>query len=369
MPQRALRHRRAREGRFEKEGWRVRKDGTRFWATWSSTPIQRRSGELIGFAKVTRDVTERSEAQRTLDEAREALFQSQKLEAIGQLTGGVAHDFNNLLMAILGSLDLLRKRLPDDPQLAPLLDNAIQGAAARRLADPAHAGLRAPAGAEAGGRRPGRLVAGMMPTCWSATLGPQHRGSRRDFPQTCRRPTTDPNQLETALLNLAVNARDAMPKGGIDHHRGRDETMAAGTRTGLAPGTYVCLSSPIPARAWTRRRWRAATEPFFTTKGVGKGTGLGLSMVHGPGRAVRRALTLSSGTGTGTTVELWLPVADQEMQVDPVRRPESLSPAPEQRRNWSCWRWMTTPGADEHRGDAGGSGPQRCSRRRPAARR
>ena len=111
MPQRAL-ETAAREGRFEKEGWRVRKDGTRFWAHVVIDAIRDDDGELIGFAKITRDITERREAQQALEQAREALFQSQKMEAIGQLTGGVAHDFNNLLMAVLGSLELLRKRLP-----------------------------------------------------------------------------------------------------------------------------------------------------------------------------------------------------------------------------------------------------------------
>ena len=127
LPARALeiaRH----EGKFENEGWRVRKDGTRFWAYVVIDPIRHPSGEIVGFAKITRDLTERRETQQQLDQTREALLQSQKLEAIGQLTGGIAHDFNNLLMAIIGSLELMRKRLPDDPKLMALLENAVQGA-------------------------------------------------------------------------------------------------------------------------------------------------------------------------------------------------------------------------------------------------
>ena len=112
-PELALRTARE-EGRFEKESWRVRKDGTRFWAHVILDPIRGENGEIIGFAKITRDITERREAQRALEAAREAFFQSQKMEAIGQLTGGIAHDFNNLLAAVLGSLELLRKRLPSD---------------------------------------------------------------------------------------------------------------------------------------------------------------------------------------------------------------------------------------------------------------
>ena len=117
-----------REGRFENEGWRVRKDGTRFWAHVVIDAIRDDTGAIIGYAKITRDVTERKEAQEKLEKTREALLQSQKMEAIGHLTGGIAHDFNNLLMAVLGSLELMRKRLPDDPKLKALLENAVQGA-------------------------------------------------------------------------------------------------------------------------------------------------------------------------------------------------------------------------------------------------
>src|ERR1700757_2946384 len=127
VPARAL-ETAAREGRFESEGWRVRKDGSRFWAHVVVDPIRDAQGALTGFAKVTRDLTQQRETQEALRRAREALFQSQKMEAVGQLTGGVAHDFNNLLMAVLGSLELLRKRLPDNPQYGRLLDNAILGA-------------------------------------------------------------------------------------------------------------------------------------------------------------------------------------------------------------------------------------------------
>src|SRR5690606_6999230 len=127
LPERALATA-AAEGRFEKEGWRVRNDGSRFRAHVVIDAIRDEAGELIGFAKVTRDVTERDAAQRALEDAREALFQAQKMEAVGQLTGGMAHDFNNLLMAVLGSLELVRKRLPYDRRITPLIDNAVMGA-------------------------------------------------------------------------------------------------------------------------------------------------------------------------------------------------------------------------------------------------
>ena len=119
VPQTAL-ETAAREGRFEKEGWRVRKDGSQFMASIVIDAIRAPDGKILGFAKITRDITERREAERALQEAREALFQSQKMDAVGQLTGGVAHDFNNLLMAVLGSLELVRKRLPADPKMMRL---------------------------------------------------------------------------------------------------------------------------------------------------------------------------------------------------------------------------------------------------------
>jgi len=127
LPRRALQTA-EREGKFEAEGWRVRKDGSRFWAYVIIDPIRGPSGEIIGYAKITRDLTERKEAQERLERAREFSLQAQKLEAIGQLTGGIAHDFNNLLTAVLGSLELLRKRLPNDPKSISLLENAMQGA-------------------------------------------------------------------------------------------------------------------------------------------------------------------------------------------------------------------------------------------------
>jgi len=127
LPGRALETAR-RDGKFEAEGWRVRKDGSRFWAFVVIDPIRDPAGAVIGYAKITRDITERKEAQEKLEKTRELSLQSQKLEAIGQLTGGIAHDFSNLLAAVLGSLELLRKRLPDDPKAIALLENAMRGA-------------------------------------------------------------------------------------------------------------------------------------------------------------------------------------------------------------------------------------------------
>ena len=294
----------AREGRFEKEGWRVRKDGSRFWAHVVIDPIRDDDGEVIGFAKITRDITERRDSQRALEEAREALFQSQKMEAIGQLTGGIAHDFNNLLMAVLGSLELVKKRVPYDPRITPLIDNAVQGAqrgavlTQRMLAFARKQELKMEAVDVPS------LVRGLM-TFLDRTIGPNIEVNMR-FPGELPRVHTDPYQLEAALMNLAVNARDAMPRGGSITISARRERIRG--HTTLAPGDYVRLTVADTGEGMDGATLARAMEPFFTTKGVGKGTGLGLSMVHGLAAQSGGELSMTSRPGVGTQVELWLPV-------------------------------------------------------------
>jgi PAS domain S-box-containing protein len=309
-----------REGRFEREGWRVRKDGTRFWAHVVIDAINDDAGNLTGFAKVTRDITERLKSQKQLEEAREALFQSQKLEAIGQLTGGIAHDFNNLLMVILGSLALMRKRLPPDAAAAlSLLDNAVQAAqrgatlTKRMLAFARRQELKIMAVDIPD------LVRGMADLL-QRSLGPSITIETR-FPLGLAKASTDPNQLESALLNIVVNARDAMPEGG-------SITIAAKVATAdePAPGRYVCLSVTDTGEGMDPETLARATEPFFTTKGVGKGTGLGLSTVHGLMEQSHGRMVLASRKGIGTTIELWLPVASAETELPP---PADEAPAPD----------------------------------------
>jgi signal transduction histidine kinase len=245
-------------------------------------------GVLIGFATITRDVTERVEGQLALEKAREALFQSQKMEAVGQLTGGIAHDFNNLLSAVLGSLELLRKRMPDDPKLTRLLDNAVQGAqrgaaltqrmlAFARRQDLKPEAIDVPA-----------HVRGMTELL-QTSLGPSVTMEVR-FPLSLRPARADPNKLELALLNLAMNARDAMPDGGALIIAAREESSPP-SDSGLQPGSYICLSVTDHGVGMNPGTLAKAAEPFFTTKGVGKGTGLGLSMVHG--MATNRAVVSS----------------------------------------------------------------------------
>ena len=296
-----------REGRFEREGWRQRKDGTRFWAHVVVDAIRNEEGELLGFAKITRDITEKVEAQKALTQAREELFQSQKMEAIGQLTGGVAHDFNNLLMAVLGSLEILKKRLPDDPALMPLLDNAIQGAergaaltqrmlAFSRRQELNMQAIDVPA-----------LVGGMMDFLQRSLSAAASVETR--FAENLPPVTSDPVQLETAILNLVVNARDAMAGGGAIVITA-EEYLADEKTERLKPGLYVRLAVTDSGEGMDEETLIRATTPFFTTKGVGKGTGLGLSMVQGLTEQSGGKLEIESRKGKGTTVSLYLPAAD-----------------------------------------------------------
>ncbi|MGB6560168.1 MAG: PAS domain S-box protein, partial [Pseudolabrys sp.] len=320
MPRKAL-ETAAREGRFEREAERVRKDGSRFWAHIIIDAIRDDEGELIGFAKITRDITERKEAQEKVEKAREFSLQAQKLEAIGQLTGGIAHDFNNLLTAVLGSLELLRKRLRDDPKSIALLENAAQGAqrgttlTKRMLAFARNYELNKEVTSIPD------LVRGMTELL-QRSIGPSFN-LETHFPLSLKPIEVDTNQLELALLNLTLNARDAMPDGGDIILAAREESVAAAHK-GLEAGNYIRVSVTDTGEGMDEETLGRATEPFFTTKGVGKGTGLGLSMVHGFAEQSGGRLILRSQKDRGTTAELWLPVAKASAQ--PVN-PAQAAPA------------------------------------------
>jgi PAS domain S-box-containing protein len=297
-----------REGKFEKEAFRVRKDGSRFWAHVVIDPLRDETGALIGFAKITRDITERREVQLKLDKTREALAQSQKMEAIGHLTGGIAHDFNNLLMAVSSSLELIRKRLPPDPKLQRLLDNAMQGAergavltkrmlAFARRQELSTQTIQIP-----------DLVRGMSDML-ERSLGHSISIETR-FPLKLSAISADANQLEMAILNLAVNSRDAMPEGGRIIIAAEEEEVRATNGGNLKPGQYVRLSVTDTGEGMNAETLRRATEPFFTTKGVGKGTGLGVPMVLGLAEQFGGRFELRSRIGEGTTAEIWLPAAE-----------------------------------------------------------
>ncbi len=313
------------EGRHESEGWHVRKDGTHFWASVVMDTVHDDAGQIIGIAKVTRDVTEKRAAQQALEAAQASLFQSQKLDAIGQLTGGVAHDFNNLLMVILSSLRLIDRRAGElDPQLRKWVQTATsatqRGAAltqrmlafARRQAlDPQRVDLA-------------QLVRGMADLL-QRSVGPTII-LRMDLPEALPPAFVDQNQLELALLNLAVNARDAMDGEGTITLGAASEQVPPG-KGPLAAGTYVKLCVIDAGSGMDSATLERAMEPFFTTKGIGKGTGLGLSMVQGLASQSGGQLLLSSSVGSGTRAEIWLPVAPQDAGPAPAA-PAAVPAAP-----------------------------------------
>jgi signal transduction histidine kinase len=286
------------------------------WAHVVIDPIRSPGGELIGFAKITRDITERRSAQEALEEARARAVQSQKMEAIGQLTGGIAHDFNNLLAVVLGNLEMARKQLPDDPKLHRLIANSMRAAergatlTRRMLAFARRQQLHS---------EPVEVpqVIGGMSELLQRSIGPAVLIKTR-FPIGLSRVMTDANQLELALLNLTVNARDAMPEGGVITISAREREIAGQDPTALAPGNYVGVCVSDTGVGMDERTLEQATEPFFTTKGVGKGTGLGLSMVHGFAQQSGGAFVLRSTKGQGTSAELWLPVADSTAGTTPL---------------------------------------------------
>lgn len=296
-------------GRFEKEGWRIRKDGSRFWANVVIDAIRNETGTLLGFAKITRDISEKRETQLALAKAREDLFQAQKLEAIGQLTGGIAHDFNNLLMAVLGSLQILQKRLPDDPQLTPLVTNAIRGAERGAALTQRLLAFSRRQELDVRAVDVEELIHGML------ELVRRSLDANTVIDVACEpglpRILTDANQFETALINLIVNARDAMPSGGTIR-------LSAATRQVpkprglLAAGTHVAISVSDTGEGMDEETRARATSPFFTTKGIGKGTGLGLSMVQGLTEQSGGQLLLESEKGVGTTVSMLLPAVVAE---------------------------------------------------------
>ncbi len=297
-----------REGRFEKESWRVRKDGTRFWAHVIIDAIRNDTGGILGYAKITRDITERKQIQEKLEKAREMSVQSQKMEAIGQLTGGVAHDFNNLLTAVLGSLELLRKRLPDDPKSIALLENAAQGAQRGTILTKRMLAFARNQELEQEIIDIPELVRGMTDLL-QRSVGATIR-IETHFPLVLKPVLADANQLEMALLNLTVNARDAMVEGGEVIVAARQEIVATLVAGKVKPGTYVCISVTDSGEGMDAQTLNKAVEPFFTTKGLGKGTGLGLSMVHGFAEQSGGCFILHSRKGKGTTAEIWLPVAN-----------------------------------------------------------
>lgn len=313
IPERNL-ARAAQDGRVEDEGWRIRRDGTPFWAHVIIDRIADEDGTLLGFAKVTRDVTEQRQTERELEKAKEQLAQSQKMEAIGQLTGGIAHDFNNLLMTIQSGVELLRARLPDDERTRSIFDTTLAGVArgsrlTQRLLAFARRQELSPTAVDIAA-----LVHGL-----SDLVHPMLGASitlTSSLPAGLPPALVDANQLELALLNLIVNARDATPEGGRIDIAATSTPYTHGNALGLSAGTYLGISVRDKGHGMSPEALARATEPFFTTKGIGKGTGLGLSMVHGLAEQSGGRLVMESVEGRGTTATIWLPVANHAMASD-----------------------------------------------------
>jgi PAS domain S-box-containing protein len=295
------------------------------WIASRGVVTRNAEGRAIRTTGTVRDVTVRRTAQEELqslnatlearvaertrerEAAQEALRQAQKMEALGQLTGGVAHDFNNLLSPILGGLDLLRRGGLNHERAARLIDGALQSAERARLLVQRLLAFARRQPLQVRAVDLGALIGGLTDLL-AATLGPQVRISL-ELAEALPPAVGDANQLEMALINLAVNARDAMPDGGALTITAERAVVDEGHRSGLAAGEYVRLSVVDTGEGMDAATLARAAEPFFSTKGVGKGTGLGLSMAHGLAAQLGGALTLSSQVGVGTNVELWLPIA------------------------------------------------------------
>jgi PAS domain S-box-containing protein len=314
----------AREtGRYDEEGWRVRKDGSFFWASVVIDPIRDDDGKLIGFAKITRDITERRDAQLALERVQKQLAESQKMDALGQLTGGVAHDFNNLLMVMTGSVHALKKVVTHDPKAmraAQAIELAAQRGATltRQLLTFARRQRVNPQAVDLGER------INSVREVLNSGLGSSVRLDV-DIPADAWPITVDVGEFEIALVNLVINARDAMPEGGMvtistqNVSLEGDELIAAGDYVAIAVAdTGVGIPADVLEKVF---------EPFFTTKAVGKGTGLGLSQVHGFAHQAGGTVKIASTLGQGTVITLYLPRTSTdavtgdvgEMGVEPLR--------------------------------------------------
>jgi len=304
VPKRALET--AREtGRYEAEGWRVRMDGSRFWASVVIDAIHNEDGKLMGFAKITRDMTEKRETQLRLEESREQLFRSQKMEALGQLTGGLAHDFNNLLTAILGACELAMRNIDNPEKLKRMLDG-VRGSAQRG------AGLTKQllAFARAQPLEIRQIDLRQFFSDVTTLIRPSLRTDIEVITEISDQVwpiDADAGALELAILNLAFNARDAMKEGGtlkISAHN----VVLKGEPEGLK-GEHVALKVTDTGEGMNSEVMARVFEPFFTTKGFGEGTGLGLSQVFGFAKQIGGAAAVESELGKGATFTLYLPAS------------------------------------------------------------
>jgi len=301
-PARALQIARER-GNYQEEGWRVRKDGSFFWASVVIDPIYDDDGTLVGFAKITRDISERRNAQLALENVQRQLAESQKMDALGQLTGGIAHDFNNLLMIITGNTQVLKRLGEQNPKIRRAVE-AIETAAQRG------AGLTRQLLTFSRRQQlnPQVIEIGERIGAVRDILGSALDGSDLviDIASDAWPISIDVGEFEIALVNLAVNARDAMPGGG---------TVTISTRNvrldneRCPAGDYLALTFADTGIGIPQDMLERVFDPFFTTKAHGKGTGLGLSQVHGFAHQAGGSVSVTSTLGKGTTFTLYLPRA------------------------------------------------------------
>jgi PAS domain S-box-containing protein len=293
-------------GHYEEDGWRVRKDGSFFWASVVIDPIRNDAGELIGFAKITRDISERKEAQEKLLVMQRQLAESQKFDALGQLTGGVAHDFNNLLMIISGSVHAIRKEITGERALKALqsIDGASQRAASltRQLLTFARRQSVQPQSIKLSERL--EVLRDVLNSGLGSTVS-----LAIHVADDVWNIVVDPNEFETALVNLVVNARDAMPEGGSVIISAKNVPEQARVAISVED-TGVGIPDDIAAKVF---------DPFFTTKAVGKGTGLGLSQVHGFAHQAGGTVGLKSVLGQGTSITMFLPKAATQLTAEQVQ--------------------------------------------------
>jgi PAS domain S-box-containing protein len=306
------------QGRYEEEGLRVRKDGSFFWASVIIDPIRDEHGRLIGYAKITRDITERRQAQNSLLKVQKQLAESQKMDALGQLTGGVAHDFNNLLMIVSGHIQTLKKFAARDSKAAiaaQAIEHAAQRGATltrqllsfsrRQRVNPETIDL------------PEKIQA--IREVLNSGLG-GNVGLAIDAAVGTWPVVVDVGELEVALINLVLNARDAMPDGGIVTIAAKNASL--GEDESVPPGDYVAIAVQDTGVGIPADIINSVFDPFFTTKEVGKGTGLGLSQVYGFAHQAGGTVKIESELGKGTTLTILLPrgfdasVQDQERSDD-----------------------------------------------------
>src|SRR4051812_5620063 len=310
VPKRALSEA-AEHGRFEAEGWRLRKDGSRFWASVIIDRITDEAGNIVGFAKVTRDVTDRKRAEDELKHVQEQLAASQKLEAVGQLSGGIAHDFNNLLMIVLGNLETAERhavQLTGQSNLIRALAHAKRGAQRASALTTRLLAFSRRQALDPKPLDPTRFIAGLQDFL-QRTIGEQVEIQAVGGAGLWRI-EADVNHLESAILNLAINARDAMPAGGkltIEAANVIADEEYCRTNPELTPGQYVAICLTDTGSGMSEDTVNRAFEPFYTTKEPGHGTGLGLSQVYGFVKQSGGHIKIYSELDQGTSIKIYLP--------------------------------------------------------------